>query len=91
MPVSNYPVGLNDEFDYWPVDSGERFRTSKPSCLSFHVNECGLPFCSKTEITSGYRLNSSYELICFAQLMNYLRAWKIENVFFSKNVTNYQR
>ena len=26
MPVSNYPVGLNDEFDYWPVgqvsDSG---------------------------------------------------------------------
>ena len=31
--VSNSQVYSNDEFDLWPVYSGERFRAFRPSCL----------------------------------------------------------
>ena len=31
--VSNSQVYLNDEFDLWPVYSGERFRAFRPSCI----------------------------------------------------------
>ena len=32
--VSNSQVYSNDEFDLWPVYSGERFRAFRPSCYS---------------------------------------------------------
>ena len=32
LPVSNSQVYSNDEFDLWPVYSGERFRAFRPSC-----------------------------------------------------------
>ena len=34
LTVSNSQVYSNDEFDLWPVYSGERFRALRPSCLS---------------------------------------------------------
>ena len=38
LTVSNSQVYSNDEFDLWPVYSGEQFRLSWPSCLklAFH-------------------------------------------------------
>ena len=32
--VTNSQVYSNDEFELWPVYSGERFRAFRPSCLS---------------------------------------------------------
>ena len=31
--VANSQVYSNDEFDLWPIYSGERFRAFRPSCL----------------------------------------------------------
>ena len=32
-PLTNTQVYSNDEFDLWPVYSGERFKASGPSCF----------------------------------------------------------
>ena len=47
--VSNSQVYSNDEFDLWPVYSGERFRAFRPSCLwmvlpSIHFSLFGIAF-----------------------------------------------
>ena len=36
LTVSNSQVYSNDEFDLWPVYSGERFRALRPACLGFN-------------------------------------------------------
>ena len=35
--VSNSQVYSNDEFNLWPVYSGERFRAFRPSCFKIHA------------------------------------------------------
>ena len=35
--VSNSQVYSNDEFDLWPVYSGEQFRAFRPSCLIWQI------------------------------------------------------
>ena len=39
LTVSNNQVYSNNEFDLWPVYSGERFRASWPSCLLFWLEK----------------------------------------------------
>ena len=40
LTVSNSQVYSNDEFDIWPVYSGERFRAFRPSCFKFFASLC---------------------------------------------------
>ena len=53
LPVSNSQVYSNDEFDLWPVYSGEWFRAFRPSCFFFFFLKKGTGL-----KTAGFRLSS---------------------------------
>ena len=75
MSVIVYQVYSNDEFDLWPVYSGERFRAFRPSCfilnfMKFHSGVTELWKISAFKRSSKYRevsLNASITPTSFIQ------------------------